>query len=214
VPLTILGGSLVNELDALDSPLVLVLDDYHHIEPGSSVHEFLWFLLEHPPRCLRLVLETPQRFAVLDRFAAWTRPPHGGPSPGSPVHRLDQLDSMLVEDPAHDSIRGEISLGRGYVLFFMGERVDSLKHITVALERIPVSCTEARTQSEVIFALSSQMVGREQQAGHTLGGLLVHCDSPAAQGAPCCSTGSASNGRNQELRRWKIATEGTVGAAC
>ena len=52
------GGSLVNELDALDSPLVLVLDDYHRIDPASSVHEFLWFLLEHPPPALRLVLAT------------------------------------------------------------------------------------------------------------------------------------------------------------
>jgi len=58
VSLPVLGGSLVNELDALDSPLVLVLDDYHRIEPASSVHEFLWFLLEHPPRVLSLVLAT------------------------------------------------------------------------------------------------------------------------------------------------------------
>ena len=58
VPVPVLGGSLVNELDALDSPLVLVLDDYHRIEPESTVHEFLWFVLEHPPRSLRLVLAT------------------------------------------------------------------------------------------------------------------------------------------------------------
>jgi LuxR family maltose regulon positive regulatory protein len=58
VPVPVLGGSLVNELDAVDTPLVLVLDDYHRIEPESNVHELLWFLLEHPPPSLRLVLVT------------------------------------------------------------------------------------------------------------------------------------------------------------
>ena len=428
VPVPVLGGSLVNELDALDSPLVLVLDDYHRIEPESTVHEFLWFVLEHPPRSLRLVLATrsdppfaigslrgrgrltevrlrdlrftasetaeylerssgvkvskealanlaqqtegwivalrlvtiylrhaddpeallkrlhggirhtreylleevldqlPARTrdrmlktSILDRFCPelcdavaapaagseepayngfqflqelrtgnfftipldlegrWFRyhhlfqemlhdqlqartPPqeiavlhllasewfegegrieealkhalaaedidrfvqivarHRHPTlnddrwyvlanwlslvPETVVQQqaellitrawilmhhylfealfplLDQLESMLVDSPAHDSIRAEIALCRGYALFFMGEGVESLKLITAALERIPVSCQEARAQGEVIFALSSQMVGRKQQGVRTLDELLIHYDSP------------------------------------
>jgi LuxR family maltose regulon positive regulatory protein len=428
VPVPVLGGSLVNELDALDSPLVLVLDDYHRIDPASSVHEFLWFLLEHPPPALRLVLATRSdptfstgslrgrggltevrlrdlRFtasetseylertsgvkaseealanlaqqtegwivalrlvsiylrhaddpeallkrlhggirhtreylleevldqlpvrtrdcmlktSILDRFCPelcdavaaptagpeepaydgfqfiqelrtgnfftipldlegrWFRyhhlfqemlrdqlqartPPgeiaalhllasawfegeglieealkhaltaedidrvvqivarHRHPTlnadnwhileswmslvPETAVQQhtellitrawilmfhyafealfplLDQLEAMLVDSPAHDSIRAEIALCRGYGLFFMGEGVESLKLITTALERIPTACYEVRAQGEIIFALASQLAGKREQAVRTLGELLTHYDSP------------------------------------
>jgi LuxR family maltose regulon positive regulatory protein len=58
VPVHVLGGCLINELDAIDKSFVLALDDYHRIEPSSDVHELLRFLLEHPPRGARLVLMT------------------------------------------------------------------------------------------------------------------------------------------------------------
>jgi LuxR family maltose regulon positive regulatory protein len=58
VPIPIVGGCLANELECIDSPLVLVLDDCHRIDPKSDVHRFLEFLLEHMPRSLRLVLVT------------------------------------------------------------------------------------------------------------------------------------------------------------
>jgi len=58
VPTATLCGCLANELDAIDTPLVLVLDDYHRIAPDSEVQELLQFLLEHPPLGLRLVLVT------------------------------------------------------------------------------------------------------------------------------------------------------------
>jgi len=49
---------LANELDGLERPLVLVLDDYHRIEAPSPVHELLERLLLHPPIPLHLVLLT------------------------------------------------------------------------------------------------------------------------------------------------------------
>ena len=57
-PVPTLARYLANELDAIDRPFVLVLDDYHRIEPSSRVHELLTRLLEHPPPPLRLVLTT------------------------------------------------------------------------------------------------------------------------------------------------------------
>src|SRR4051812_6490051 len=46
---------LVNELHALERPLVLVLDDYHEVsEP--AIHEALEFLLDHMPPGLHLAL--------------------------------------------------------------------------------------------------------------------------------------------------------------
>ena len=57
-PLTALASALTNELDAIDNPFVLVLDDYHRIAPSSETHELLRLLLEHPPQPLHLVLVT------------------------------------------------------------------------------------------------------------------------------------------------------------
>ncbi len=57
-PVPVLVHTLANELDALDAPFVLVLDDYHRISMDSGVHGFLDALLQHPPEPLRLVLTT------------------------------------------------------------------------------------------------------------------------------------------------------------
>ena len=53
-----LAGQLINELEAFDQPLVIVLDDYHRIASSSPVHDLIDRLLEHPPRSFRLVLIT------------------------------------------------------------------------------------------------------------------------------------------------------------
>jgi LuxR family maltose regulon positive regulatory protein len=54
-PVSVLAGTLVNELDALVEPLVLVLDDVHRIEAGP-VMELIDTFLNHPPREVHLVL--------------------------------------------------------------------------------------------------------------------------------------------------------------
>ena len=57
-PLNVLASILTNELDAIENPFVLTLDDYHGIEPASEVHDLLRLVLEHPPQPLHLVLVT------------------------------------------------------------------------------------------------------------------------------------------------------------
>ncbi|MGB5304127.1 MAG: AAA family ATPase, partial [Gemmatimonadota bacterium] len=54
-PVTVLARTLVNELDAIEEPLVLVLDDVHRIRE-RAVLDLLTELMEHPPRHLHLVL--------------------------------------------------------------------------------------------------------------------------------------------------------------
>lgn len=49
---------LGNDLSTLESSLVLVLDDYHHVAPSSPVHEVLEQLLQHPPPALHLILSS------------------------------------------------------------------------------------------------------------------------------------------------------------
>ncbi len=53
----VLADALNNELDAIEEPFILVLDDYHLIAE-TTIHELLENLLRHPPRSLHLVLVT------------------------------------------------------------------------------------------------------------------------------------------------------------
>lgn len=50
-------ATLINDIDALDHDLVLVLDDYHLIE-APEIHSDVTFLLEHRPPQLHLVVVT------------------------------------------------------------------------------------------------------------------------------------------------------------
>jgi len=54
-PLSVLARNLINNLDRIDEPFILVLDDYHHIH-NITVHDLLDNLLTHPPHSMHLVL--------------------------------------------------------------------------------------------------------------------------------------------------------------
>jgi LuxR family maltose regulon positive regulatory protein len=56
-PLPVLARSLLNELDRIEQPFLLVLEDYHTLR-GLAVHELVGELLRHPPRGMHLVLVT------------------------------------------------------------------------------------------------------------------------------------------------------------
>jgi len=90
---------------------------------------------------------------------------------------LDQVESLLGDEPGMEPIHGEVALCRGYILFVMGDGAESLKHLEVALEQIPVSHLEVRSIAEVIFAEANQMVGRKEQGMRFLDDLLAHPDS-------------------------------------
>ena len=51
-----LAAYLINDLDGVDEPFLLVLDDYHSLRRSSSVHGVVEAMLEHAPRALHLVL--------------------------------------------------------------------------------------------------------------------------------------------------------------
>jgi LuxR family maltose regulon positive regulatory protein len=54
-PTAALASSLLNELDRIEQPYIMVLDDYHLIKE-SVVHNLLAEILKHPPRSLHLVI--------------------------------------------------------------------------------------------------------------------------------------------------------------
>ncbi len=55
-PVTRLAAVLANELDALEQPFILVLDDYYRISVMSPVHDLLQQLLVRPPIPLHLAI--------------------------------------------------------------------------------------------------------------------------------------------------------------
>jgi len=56
-PLQSLVTPLINDITAVNTPLTLVLDDYHHIT-SDAVHEAVGFLLQHQPPSMHLVIST------------------------------------------------------------------------------------------------------------------------------------------------------------
>ena len=56
-PLAEVAGCICNDLDVLEESLVLVLDDYHHID-CRGVHELINLLLKHPPKSVQLIIIT------------------------------------------------------------------------------------------------------------------------------------------------------------
>ncbi|MBN1680190.1 MAG: tetratricopeptide repeat protein [Anaerolineae bacterium] len=56
-PITSLITTLINDLAACDNDLALVLDDYHRIT-NPTIHESLWFFVEHLPPNMAVVVST------------------------------------------------------------------------------------------------------------------------------------------------------------
>ena len=56
-PVSVLSRYLVNDLDKIEDPFILVLDDYHKIRE-KTVHNLISALLTHPPQNLHLMLLT------------------------------------------------------------------------------------------------------------------------------------------------------------
>jgi LuxR family maltose regulon positive regulatory protein len=56
-PVSDLSRYLVNDLDKIEAPFILVLDDFHKIRE-KAVHDLIGGLLNHPPRNLHLMLVT------------------------------------------------------------------------------------------------------------------------------------------------------------
>jgi len=54
-PLDVLARSLINEIDQIEQPFIVVLDDYHSIQ-NMDVHHLFTELFRYPPRALHLVL--------------------------------------------------------------------------------------------------------------------------------------------------------------
>lgn len=54
-PMNVLSTLMVNELDKIDRPFILAIDDYHLVH-NNVIHELFEEILKHPPHAMHLVL--------------------------------------------------------------------------------------------------------------------------------------------------------------
>jgi LuxR family maltose regulon positive regulatory protein len=146
-PVPTLATYLLNDLDGMDTPGAIVLDDYHTIDPLSPVQDLMFRMLEHPPRQFRFVVLTRQD------------PPFELPSlrAGQRINELRMRDlrftghetSEFLSVTADRSVSGEAltHLERDVEGWAVGLRLVSLalRHVSDAdafLKRLPGRLTE------------------------------------------------------------------------
>ena len=104
---------LINDLDELDHPFALVLDDYHVIS-AMPVHEALGFLLDHLPRHMHLVLLTRA----------------DPPLPLARMRARDQLVEIRADDLRFTSIESTAFFNQMLGLELSNEHVSALEQRT------------------------------------------------------------------------------------
>ena len=79
---------------------------------------------------------------------------------------LDRIDDLLGGDAATHKFAGEVAMFRGFSWFFKNKGALSLKYLKLALERLPLAEVAYRVRSEMMFGLSSQMLGQKEPFIH------------------------------------------------
>jgi len=90
---------------------------------------------------------------------------------------LAEVESLIGDKSGDEQVRSELAVCRGYVSWLMGNGVESLQHLDVGLEQIPVSHVDFRSHAEMVFAQAKQMVGRKEEGLRFLDDLLVRSES-------------------------------------
>jgi len=170
------GEGLIDEaikhaLAAEDMRRVVRLVIRHRHE---ALNESQWYVLD---RWLALVpAGTVQQHAELLMARAWITLSYYYLVEAVPPI-LAEVESLVGDKSGDEQVRGELAVCRGYVFWLMGNGAESLQHLDVGLEQIPVSHTDFRSHAEMIFAQANQMVGREQQGMRFLDDLLAPSES-------------------------------------
>ncbi|MDH3784290.1 MAG: hypothetical protein OEV00_03070, partial [Acidobacteriota bacterium] len=140
----------------------------------EALDDSQWYVLE---RWLALVSTgTVQQHAELLMARAWIILSYRYEVEAVPP-LLAEVESLVGDKSGDEQVRSELALCRGYVCWLMGNGAESLQHLDVGLEQIPVSHTDFRSHAEMIFAQANQMVGRAEQGMRFLDDLLAHSES-------------------------------------
>ncbi len=90
---------------------------------------------------------------------------------------LDEVEVLLGDDSADESMHGEVDFFRGYIAFFQNDGIKSLKLLEHAQAVVPEQLNEIRGQVEILHGLASQMQGLKKEAIKTLNRLITNPDS-------------------------------------
>ncbi len=129
--LSFLASSLVNDLDLIEQPFILVLDDFHLIK-DESVLDLINPLLHHPPRAMHLVLI-------------------GRRDPTLPIHTL-RAKNLLTEIRTQDLLFNEMEIKK-LLTQMLGYPVDSAKAAALAKK------TEGWVTGLILAAISMRNQG-------------------------------------------------------
>ena len=140
----------------------------------EALNESQWHVLD---RWLALVSTgTVQQHAELLMARAWIALNYYYQVEAVPP-LLAEVESLVGDNSGDGQVRGELAVCRGYVFWLMGNGAESLQHLDVGLERIPVSHVDFRSHAELVFAQAKQMVGRKEEGLRFLDDLLAHSES-------------------------------------
>ncbi len=146
--------------------VVRLIIRYRH----AALDESQWHVLD---RWLSLIpADVVQQHAELLTARAWIALSyHYRVEAVSPM--LEGVEALLGDGPEGEQVRGELAVCRGFVSWLMGNGAESLRHLEVALERIPVSLVDFRSHAEMVLAQASQMVGQEEHGLRVLNDILA-----------------------------------------
>ena len=143
----------------------------------EALNDSQWYVLD---RWLELVSTgTVQQHAELLMARAWITLNYYYQVEAVPP-LLAEVESLVGDKSGDEQVRGELAVCRGYVFWLMGNGAESLQHLDVGLEQIPVSHADFRSNAELVFAQANQMVGRKEQGLRFLDDLLAHSESVEA----------------------------------
>jgi LuxR family maltose regulon positive regulatory protein len=170
------GESLIDEAiqhalaaDNVERAAELVVRHRH-----EALNESRWYVLD---KWLALVSTgTVQQHAELLMARAWIALNYYYQVEAVPP-LLAEIESLVGERSGDEQVRGELAVCRGYVFWLMGNGAESLQHLDVGLEQIPMSHADFRSNAELVFAQANQMVGRKEEGLRFLDDLLVHSQS-------------------------------------
>lgn len=94
------------------------------------------------------------------------------------IQVLDRLDVVLFGDDKLQHLSGEIASLRGMALHRLGDSLNGLKYLELALALIPESSVETRAQTEVSFCLACQQDGSKDRAIEYLDSVMNRSNTP------------------------------------
>jgi len=141
-------ANMINELDALERPLIICLDDYHLIE-SSCIHSALSFFLANMPATVTVVLLTRTQAAI-------------------PLSRLrvhDQLLEILADDLAFSLDETKLFFEQAHQLTLSPREIEQISEKTegwaAGLQLTALACKTSPYEAEK-FSYSSNLLGTHE----------------------------------------------------